>query len=97
MELRYKTNGMGNPKGKPYVYFSCHPKDFDLAFPLVSEDILAHSNCAIWYDSALELPAEEETVTSLDEEELGYLGTANGLLIAHLKLPISKVHDVEFT
>ena len=71
MELRYKTNGMGNPKGKPYVYFSCHPKDFDLAFPLVSEDILAHSNCAIWYDSALELPAEEETVTSLDEEELG--------------------------
>ena len=44
MELRYKTNGMGNPKGKPYVYFSCHPKDFDLAFPLVSEDILAHRN-----------------------------------------------------
>ena len=51
MELRYITNGMSSPEGKPRVYFSCHPDDFDLAFPLIPEDILRHVNCAVWYDT----------------------------------------------
>ncbi|MBO4474107.1 MAG: TIR domain-containing protein [Clostridiales bacterium] len=53
MALRYITRGMSDPKGKPRVYFSCHPNDFSMAFPLVSEDILRQSNCAIWYDEDL--------------------------------------------
>lgn len=44
---------MSDPKGKPRVYFSCHPNDFEMAFPLVSEDILRQANCAIWYDDDL--------------------------------------------
>ena len=51
MQLKYKTRGMSNPKGKPKVYFSCHPDDFETAFPLLSEDILAHANCSVWYRS----------------------------------------------
>ena len=53
MKLQYKTRGMSNPKGKPKVYFSCHPDDFDRAFPVISEDLLSHSNCAVWYDAEL--------------------------------------------
>ena len=51
MQLQYKTRGMSDPKGKPKVYFSCHPADFEEAFPLISEDLLRHANCAVWYDA----------------------------------------------
>lgn len=53
MIIKYKTRNMSAPKGKPKVFFSCHPDDFNDAFPLISEDILDVSNCAIWYDSSL--------------------------------------------
>lgn len=53
MNLQYKTRGMSDPKGKPKVYLSCHPEDFDEAFPLISEDLLSHANCAVWYDAEL--------------------------------------------
>ena len=48
--MQYITRGMSNPKGKPKVYFSCHPADFETAFPLITEDLLRHANCAIWYE-----------------------------------------------
>ena len=50
MKLQYKTRGMSDPKGKPKVYFSSHPEDFDEALPLIAEDLLSHANCAIFYD-----------------------------------------------
>ena len=53
MRLKYKTRGMSDPKGKPKVYFSCHPDDFKEAFPLISDDLLNHANCAVWYDAEL--------------------------------------------
>lgn len=40
---------------KPKVLFVCHPDDYGMALPLISEDILRHSNCVIWY-------AEEERI-----------------------------------
>lgn len=60
MRLDYKTAEMGDPRGKPKVYFSCHPADFPIAFPLLPDDILAHSNCAIWYDTEPAMPYEEK-------------------------------------
>ena len=53
MHLQFRTRGMSDPKGKPKVYFSCHPKDFEEAFSLISEDLLNHANCAVWYDMDL--------------------------------------------
>lgn len=47
--LNYKTRSMTNPKGKPRVYFCCHPEDFDLYFDTVCNDVLTLQNCAIWY------------------------------------------------
>ena len=40
MDLRYKTIKMSDPKGKPKVWFSCHPDDFGEVFPLLSDDLL---------------------------------------------------------
>ena len=60
MRLKPVTRGMSDPKGKPKVYFSCHPDDFDQAFPVVSEDILRHANCAVWYDEEPDVPVDEQ-------------------------------------
>ena len=71
MELRYITNGMSSPEGKPRVYFSCHPDDFDLAFPLIPEDILRHVNCAVWYDTdPAAAPDRGDLEEVLDEMQL---------------------------
>ena len=51
MDLRYKTIKMSDPKGKPKVWFSCHPDDFGEVFPLLSDDLLRHANCAVWYNA----------------------------------------------
>lgn len=49
MILKYKTRGDSSPKGKPHVFFACHPLDFDLCFQKLTNDILEKQNCAIWY------------------------------------------------
>ena len=66
MRLKPVTRGMSDPKGKPKVYFSCHPDDFAQAFPVVSEDLLRHANCAVWYDEEPDVPADEQRL----EEDL---------------------------
>ena len=68
MDLKYKTNEMGDPQGKPKVYFGCHPDDFAGAFPLLSEDILEISDCAIWYDpDPSRIPSNEEEQREFEE------------------------------
>lgn len=51
MSIEYKTRGMSDPKGKPKVYFCCHPEDFKVYFESISEEILGTQNCAIWYST----------------------------------------------
>ena len=65
MDLKYITREMSDPRGKPKVYFACHPEDFDTAFPLLTKDILDHVNCAIWYDAELTAGKGE---TEMEEE-----------------------------
>lgn len=64
MELAYLTREMDDPRGRPKVFFSCHPADFEHALPLVSEDVLEQANCAFWYDPTL------PSGSSIDEAEL---------------------------
>ena len=72
MKLQYKTRGMSDPKGKPKVYFSSHPEDFDEALPLIAEDLLNHANCAVFYDEEIGSagPADEEVEDILKEMQL---------------------------
>ena len=78
MQLQYKTRGMSDPKGKPKVYFSCHPADFEEAFPLISEDLLRHANCAVWYDADFAGTSDEaETEDILKEMQLIVFGVTS--------------------
>lgn len=49
--FKYKTKGMSSPQGKQRVYFSCHPKDYDIFFENISDEILNNTDCAIWYNT----------------------------------------------
>ena len=69
MELRYITNGMSSPEGKPRVYFSCHPADFGAAFPMIPEDVLSHVNCSVWYDPDLASVPEEAGSSDAQKSE----------------------------
>ena len=44
-----KTRGEANPKGKPRVYFTCHPEDFSRYFEKICADIFKIHDCAIYY------------------------------------------------
>lgn len=51
--LKYKTRDNSDPKGKPRVYFTCHPEDFKLFFPRICTDIFRTHDCAIYYNPDL--------------------------------------------
>lgn len=59
-ELIYKTKGNSDPRGKPKVYFSCHPDDFD-KFEAVCEDIFKTHNVALFYKENMADELSEET------------------------------------
>ena len=50
--LNYRTRRNSAPHGKPRVFFSCHPAEFDTYFDSTAELLLKYSDCAIWYESA---------------------------------------------
>ena len=81
MELAYKTIEMGDPRGKAKVYFSCHPDDVDRAFEGVTDDVLRHAACAIWYDAKPSSTSEELTAAER-EEFLAILGDMQLVVIA---------------
>ncbi|MCD7954214.1 MAG: TIR domain-containing protein [Lachnospiraceae bacterium] len=70
-KLCYKTRGNSSPQGKSRVYFSCHPQDFDLYFPDLSDEILKKQNCVIWYDAEpYEDYVQNELLADLEEMQL---------------------------
>ncbi len=65
-EMKYRTRGNATPSGKPRVYFTCHPDDFDKYFDKLCEDIFQTHDCAIYYTSDMTEPfAEEDKETDL--------------------------------
>lgn len=68
--LEYRTRGNSTPNNKPNVYFSAHPDDFDIYFGVLSEEILQHSNCAIWYSSFEKDINDQDHMFDLDQMQL---------------------------
>ncbi len=66
-----KTRNEANPKGKPRVYFTCHPDDFSRHFEKICADIFKTHDCAIYYtqDFSEEIP-EEDLETDLGQMNL---------------------------
>ena len=58
----YKTKGNADPKGKPRVYFTCHPEDFERYFTKIWEDISATHDVALYYT--------EDMAEDLDREHM---------------------------
>ena len=58
--LKCKTQGGGSPKGKPRVFFTCHPADFERSFEKICADIFAAENCAIFYTPDMEYRIPQE-------------------------------------
>jgi len=68
--LEYRTRGNSAPKNKPNVYFSAHPDDFDIYFSVLTEEILCHSNCAIWYSTSEKDINDQDHIFDLDQMQL---------------------------
>lgn len=66
-----KTKGNSNPKGKPRVYFTCHPEDFEKCFDKICSDIFASHDCAIYYTKDMtEIIDEKNKATDLESNNL---------------------------
>ena len=50
-KLQFKTIAGEHPQGKPNVYFTCHPEDFERYFEEYTTKILHIQDCAIWYEA----------------------------------------------
>lgn len=48
-QLYYKTRGMSPVRGKAKIYFSAHPGDHQVFFQKISDTLLKHANCSVWY------------------------------------------------
>ena len=55
----YKTKGNTDPKGKPRVYFTCHPADFERYFEKILADIFKTHDCAVYYTEDMAQPMDE--------------------------------------
>lgn len=58
-QLKCKTKGDVKPKGKPRVYFTCHPADFADCFLRICADLFKTHDCAVYYTEDLSAPVEE--------------------------------------
>ncbi|MBO5868835.1 MAG: hypothetical protein J6Q54_08010, partial [Oscillospiraceae bacterium] len=55
-----RTKGNASPKGKPRVYFTCHPQDFEKYFDRICEDLFKTQDCAVYYTENMEQLLENE-------------------------------------
>jgi hypothetical protein len=58
----HKTKGGGDPKGKPRVYFTCHPEDFSQYFEKICKDIFKTHDCAVYYTQDMAETIEAENL-----------------------------------
>ena len=80
-QLTPKTLGGADPTGKPRVYFTCHPLDFDLFFEPICKDLFAAHDCAVYYTEDMEAEfSEEEQESDLNRMNLFVLPVTRRLL-----------------
>ncbi len=90
--LKVKTRGGSNPSGKRKVYFTCHPKDFDLYFDKVCDDIFKTQDCAIYYTADMTAPLPEQYL----ESDLGQMSLFVMPVTFRLLTENSRAMDFDF-
>ena len=69
--ILFKTKFESNPKGKPRVYFTCHPDDFERSFDKICDDIYKTQDCVIYYkENMSDIIADEDKATDLGQMNL---------------------------
>lgn len=70
-DFLYRTKGNAYPKGKPRIYFTCHPTDFDLYFNQICTDIFKTHDPAVYYTADMSKPiSTADRETGLDQMNL---------------------------
>ena len=90
--LKVKTRGGSSPSGKRKVYFTCHPKDFDLYFDKVCDDIFKTQDCAIYYTADMTAPLSEQYL----ESDLGQMSLFVMPVTFRLLTENSRAMDFDF-
>ncbi len=82
IELKVRVKGNARPQGKPRVYFSCHPRDFERSFERLCKDLFDAHDCAVYYteDMTARLP-EETRDTDLGRTNLFVIPVSGRLLL----------------
>lgn len=73
MKIQYKTKGNSTPHGKPRIFFTCHPDDFDKYFDRISNDIFKTHECAIYHT--------DNFTETIDEDDKNIILESNNLFV----------------
>ena len=82
LELSYKTKGNAQPKGKPRVFFTCHPADMERSLDRLCSDLFQAQDCAVYYtEDMAELIGDEDRALQLEQMNLFVVPVSLKLLI----------------
>ncbi len=77
----FRTKGNSMPHGKPRVYFTCYPDDFDCYFDKICNDIFDCVDCTIYYKSDInDWMTDEEKSIDLHRMNLVVIPVSMNLL-----------------
>ncbi len=62
-EFKVRTKGGATAQGRPRVYFTCHPTDFDKYFDKICEDVFKTHDCAIYYTADMTEPLDDTNIS----------------------------------
>lgn len=88
--IQIDTIGKRSPQGKPRVYFTCHPDDFDTCYPKIRDDFFRICDCAIYY-------AVDETERIAEDDCLGQASLLVIPVTAELLCTKNRAMDEDFS
>ena len=84
INFQYSTRGQSTPQGKPRIYFTAHPDDYNKYQKSIFKDILDRHNCAIFFLDGSTNPQEVENYElMLGEMQLLVVPITQRLLTDH--------------
>ena len=94
----YKTRNDSQPQGKARVYFCALSEDYHL-LDSVSQDILKHANCTVWYRNDEGSQCNEEHLFHLSQMQLFVIPVTPGLLsggnrVTDVELPFAQKNGI---
>ena len=98
-KLQFKTNNLSSPQGKPHVYFCCHPEDHSELLESISDELLLHQDCAVWYLSDPACVRTQDIWDDLSQMQLFVMPVTRKLLTCpnpalDSEFPFARAHNI---